>query len=269
MSRILVTIIEYMTGRLWMELSYSQCMRNHDIDLQQDPEHPFFETALKTLKVSTEIASGSIENIPETGALIVVANHPFGIIDGLILNQIMRARRKDYYVLTNEVLLKAERMIPYLLPIDDTETAAGTVKNQKSIMQSMKHIKNGGALCIFPAGRMARPQGWFSPYQDLDWKELVSHFVTRVKESETGKTPTVLPIFFEGENSNFFRFAAVTKFYTLTRSLVINECKNKVGKTIRVHIGKPIEPENIPQNLSYLELAQWLREKTIALGTHS
>ena len=133
-TKILITVIEYLTGRLWMEYNYDQCMKKHDEDTKIQPDYPFFTTALRHMQVNVEIVGGKLENIPESGPLVVVANHPFGIVDGLILNQLMHERRKDYYILTNEVLLKADRMVPYLLPIDDSETAVGMDKNKKSIL---------------------------------------------------------------------------------------------------------------------------------------
>lgn len=267
LARLLVTCIEYMTGRLWMEYSYTKCLQEHDKDLLKDPNTPFFESVLRFLNIDTEIASGALENIPTDKPLIVVANHPFGIVDGLILNALMHARRKDYFVLTNEVLFKAERMVPFLLPIDDTETAAGTEKNKKSILNTMRHLRDGGAICLFPSGRMARPTSWNGPFEDLDWQELVAHLVTRVKTKETDDAPYILPIFFEGANSTLFRLSTILKWYTLTRSLVINECKNKCDKTIRVHIGDLITPDDLPRDKDNLALAAWLREKTLALGS--
>lgn len=264
-ARVLVMMLEYMTGRIWMEYTYDKCMKSHDKDVAQKPEFPFFSTSLRELKVKAEVKGGSLENIPAEGPIVVVANHPFGIIDGLLLNQLMYDRRKDYYILTNQVLLKAERMVPYLIPIDDSETKEGTAINKTSILKSMKHLRNGGAICVFPAGRLARPKGWKAPFEDLEWQELTAHFVKNVKAAETGETPTIVPIFFEGENSRLFRIAAMLKFFTITRSLVIHECMNKVGKTIGVHIGKPIKPADIPKDLTHLDLAAWMREQTLAL----
>lgn len=268
-ARILVTMLEYMTGRVWMEYIYDKCMKSHDKDVAQKPEFPFFSTSLKELNVKTDIKSGSLDNIPAEGPIVVVANHPFGIVDGLLLNQLMYERRKDYYILTNQVLLKAERMVPYLIPIDDSGTNESTAINKSSILKSMKHLRKGGAICVFPAGRLARPKGWKAPFEDLEWQELTAHFVKNVKDATTGETPTIVPIFFEGENSVLFRMAAMLKFFTVTRSLVIHECMNKVGKTIGVHIGEPIKPSEIPTEESHLKLAAWMRARTLALPKRS
>lgn len=249
-----------------MERNYHKALKKHDRELAQEPERPFFETALEHMKVRAKITKGAVENIPESGPIVVVANHPFGIVDGLILNQLMHSRRKDYYILTNEVLLKADRMVQWLLPIDDSETAEGTAKNRSSILKSMHHLKSGGALCVFPAGRLARPLSWFGPFEDRPWQPLTAHFLTRIKASEKSPAPTLVPIYFEGNNSILFRIAAMFKMFTITRSLVIHECMNKQNKEIGVRIGRPIKPDSIPQGLSHDALAAWMRDQTLALG---
>lgn len=253
-----------------MEFTYRKIMKLHDQDIKKDKAHPFFTTSLKHLNVDIEIASGSVENIPKDEAIVVVANHPFGIVDGLILNQLMHDRRpEEYTILTNQVLLKAERMVPYLTPIDDTETPEGMAINKKSIFHAMRMLKNNEAVCVFPAGRLARPRGWSEPFEDLEWQELTSHFVTKVKSRATGKAPKIIPIFFEGENSGLFRLAALLGWFTITRSLVINECRNKQNSAIQVHIGAPIEPEDVPEGLTPIEISAWMREQTLALGKKS
>jgi putative hemolysin len=265
-TRALVSTLEYLTGRLWIEYNYDQCIKKHDIDIAKNPDHPIFTTALDHMKIKIEIASGALENIPATGSLIVVANHPFGIVDGFIMNQLLFQRRKDFYILTNQVLLKSDRITPFLLPIDDSETPEAVDTNKKTIFKSLKHLKGGGTIGIFPAGRLARPKGLFKPFEDLDWQALLSYLITKSDNKETGQHPTILPLFFEGENSFLFRLAAMAKMFTLTRSLVLNECRNKAGKTIKVHIGQPITLNATQLQQSHLELANNLREKTLALG---
>lgn len=259
LTRMAIAGIEYMTGRLTLIREYGHVLQLHD----QSPDKPFFDHAIDRLNVTVDYPLNGPDIIPRTGSLLVVCNHPFGILDGLLINHILYKARPDYKILTNEVLLKAERMRDWLIAVDDSNTPEGRSKNKAAIRESMTLLKHGGCICIFPAGRLARPQSWSAKPTEWEWKPLVGHLALKAGPLH------ILPVYFEGENSALFKAASYTKQFTVTRSLVIHELLNKRSANIHVRIGNPFPAQDIVSfsHAADAETASlYLRQKTLELA---
>jgi len=256
-TRALIASLEYMTGRLTLEKEYKDVMHKHE----NNPDKPFFDHALEKLNIDISYPLLAPSDIPLDCPLLVVANHPFGILDGLIMNHMLYQARQDYKILTNEVLTRAEPVRPWLISIDDGTTPEAKRKNKNAIRETKDILKNNGCISVFPAGRLARPHKWGEDCQDWDWQPLVGHLALKTK---TEKPMMILPIFFEGENSMIFKLAALAKQFTITRSLVIYELINKRQSKVSVKIGAPFPATDIIFDTAE-NATRALRKKTLSL----
>ena len=119
-----------------------------------NPEY-FWSDALDRLRIKLDVrqdsSNGVLASIPSTGRVVAIANHPYGVIDGIALCSIMAEARQDYKIITHRVLRQAPAVMDKILPIDFDETEAALKTNLESRRQALKHLKHGGAIIIFPA----------------------------------------------------------------------------------------------------------------------
>ena len=112
----------------------------------------------------------SLENIPSKGPVIVVCNHPFGLLDGLIVAAIIANIRKDYKILINEEITQIDLIEKYLIPIKFSEIIDDIKKNIKSKKSAINFINNGGSLILFPSGEVATSSFIFDKPKERKWK---------------------------------------------------------------------------------------------------
>ena len=188
-KRAFISSLEYLTGRLSLEKAYKAVHNKYEAN----PQKPFFDYALEGLNIDIHYTMNKPQDIPADCPLIVVANHPFGILDGLLMNHILFKSRNDFKILTNEVLTKAKPMVPWLIAIDDSKSAEGTRKNNRAIREAMEMLRDGKCISIFPAGRLARPRKWGESCKDWDWQPLAGHFILKTKP-RGDKPLMILPV---------------------------------------------------------------------------
>jgi len=208
------------------------------------------------LELYLDIDHQQIEKIPSEGPVILVANHPFGVVDGLILGYILAQRRSDFKIVVHEALTREEMMKPYVLPIDFRESKEALKTNIQTRKECISKLLNGESIAIFPSGSVSTtPKITDKVAQDLEWKRFTAKILVQSKA-------TVVPIFFHGQNSPIFQVASHIN-QNIRYALLLREVKNKVGKTIKVDVHNPIPFEDIPQNLKRQELLDYLKRKTL------
>ena len=245
LKRMLIRAIEKMTGQPYLKYLYDE-NRAHPT-----PGESFWTTALRMLEVNVVCNREALARLPETGALAVVANHPFGVLDGLIISYLISFVRNDFLVLTNSVLYQAEEIRPNLLPIDFSETKEALETNIKSRAKAKAHIMEGGCLVIFPAGGASTaPKPWSREAIDAEWKTLTARLISAAKAP-------VVPIYFAGQNSRLFQIASHISL-TLRLSLFFKEVYDKIGSDIHVRIGSLI-PFSALEGLNRKEFMDHLR----------
>jgi putative hemolysin len=189
---------------------------------------------------------------------VIVANHPFGVLDGLIISYLIDKVRQDFLVLTNAVLYQADEIKSHLLPIDFAETKEALSTNLKSRSAAKEHLLGGGCLIIFPAGGASTTRKPWSRYAtDLEWKNFSARLIV------SAKCP-VVPVFFAGQNSRLFQIASHISL-TLRLSLFFKEVYDKIGSEIHLRVGDPI-PYKALASLDRNELMEYLRRKTYVLA---
>jgi len=198
------------------------------------PGESFFEAALRLLALGIDFDRERLDAVPKEGPVIFVANHPFGVVDGIIACVLAGRVRPDFKILINAVLTQPPEMEGYSLPIDFRETPEALQTNLRARAEARKHLASGGALLLFPGGTVSTRASLVSgaPAGDPAWKPFVAQLVQR-------SGATVVPFYFEGENS--WAFHAVSHVSaTLRLGLLFREVHARMGKTMPVKIGEPI-----------------------------
>src|SRR6056300_1458315 len=142
------------------------------------PPQNFWSDALRRLDISIDLTRSYVDgiaaSIPATGQVLVIANHPYGVIDGLVLCALMAEVRQDYKIITHRVLRQAPAVMDKILPIDFDETEVALKTNLVSRRQALKHLESGGAIIIFPAGAISLLRNIAGVASDAPWKSFVA-----------------------------------------------------------------------------------------------
>ncbi len=254
LQRTTIRAIEKMTGQIKIWNLYREYT-------QEDPSsrENFWESAVRKLDINVNYDNAALEGIPKTGALVVVANHPYGVLDGLIITQLMKRVRPDFKVLTNSVLCKAPEAADDLLPIDFAETPEALALNLATRKKSREILKNGGCIVVFPAGGVSTIPTWKDKVaQDTSWQPFTGRLI---QESRA----TVVPFFFEGQNSRLFQWVSLFS-PTLRLAMLLKEVADKIGSKVGLVIGAPILFSDLDHIKDKDALVQHLRERTYAIG---
>ncbi|MGC6484411.1 MAG: lysophospholipid acyltransferase family protein [Candidatus Puniceispirillales bacterium] len=252
-SNALIRGIEKVTGQPRIKKLY--------VDYVNDdrPNHLFWQDAVDRLSLRVNVNFDSGAYIPETGRLLVIANHPFGVIDGLILCSEISKVRQDYKIITHQVLRQAPAVMDQILPINFEETEEALHTNMQTRKDAVKQIKGGGALILFPSGAISRAPKVIGQAEDSTWKT----FAAKLAQIED---TTILPVFFTGQNS--LSYMAARKFsQTLGYSLMFREIVRRIGSRVDVTIRKPVTTRDLAQFSSRNEVTAFLRSLTY--GDHS
>lgn len=254
-KKALVNSIELLSGRRRLEKLYHSALAG----LDGQHYHSVWEAALAALQVRLEYDTERLAAIPRSGPLIFIANHPYGVLDGLALCYLASLTRgRDFRIMLISALCREERIADYVLPIDFSGTEEATRTNIATKHKAAELLRNGGALVIFPGGGISTAQGPFGQVIDLEWKLFTAKLVQTTHA-------TVAPIFFHGQNGRLFQM--VSQFsLTLRLALIIRELNHQVAQTLKITIGAPIRYEELAAISSRQALIEHLRRTTYALG---
>ncbi len=220
---------------------------------------PFWPKAIRAMGIDILTPPDEIALIPKTGPLVVVANHPSGLVDGMVMAEIVCRVRPDFKILTRSLLTGIpeveEFMIPVPFPHEDNSRELGLEMREKT----MAHLKAGGAIILFPAGKVAHSERFFGPAVEAEWNVFTHKMIQK-------SGATILPMHFTGQNSRAYLIANKLSA-TLRQSLLLHEIKRGLFKPQRPYIGAPIPAsvlkgwEGNPRGF-----LAWLRDHTLSLG---
>jgi putative hemolysin len=253
-KRGLIRLVEKATGQPVLKRLY---IENKNFPR---PFETFFAAAVRSLALDVVYDEAALARIPREGATVFVANHPYGVLDGIVVSWLVQKVRPDFVVLTNAVLLRAEEVRDYVLPIDFSDTPEAREINVKSRAAARAQLEKGGAVVIFPAGGVSTAPDRLGrrPAIDAPWQPFAAQLVQRARA-------TVVPIWFGGQNSRLFQIASHISL-TLRLSLLFHEVKHRMGTTLAVGIGLPIAFDEISRIKDRQALADELRARTYALA---
>ena len=254
-SNACIRIIERLTGQRLIKRLYL------DYVDENRPDELFWQDALKRLKIRLSIKKEDGATIPEKGRLLIIANHPFGVIDGVALCAMVSEVRSDYRILTHRVLRQAPSVMDNILPIDFDEDEKALRNNLKTRKDAVTHLKDGGAVIIFPAGAISLAPRVVDKAIDTEWKKFVA------KMASVPDT-TVVPFYFEGKNSVLFQIARRIS-QTLGYSLMFREIKRRMGTILPVIMRKPISSDQLAQFDDRGKMTDYLRRATYGVKNDS
>lgn len=219
---------------------------------------PFWPKALRQMGIAIQTPEAEIAHIPAEGPVVVVANHPHGLVDGMVLAEMVNRVRSDFRILTRSLLTGipeiAEFMIPVPFPHEENAREAGLEMRQ----QAMDHLKRGGVIILFPAGKVASSEGFFGPAVEAEWNPFTHKMIMR-------SGATVVPVRFTGQNTRAYQIANKVSA-TLRQGLLLYEIKKALFKPQRPIIGAPLAPEDMKQwQGNPRGFLAWLREHTLSL----
>jgi putative hemolysin len=252
-KRLVIQAIERMSGQPELKRMYLDNQKN------PVPGETFWDASIRKLQLKVDYNQEGLGEIPATGPVIVVANHPFGVLDGLVICWLVSRVRKDFKTLTNALLNRADEIKPFVLPIDFEETKAALETNIKTRAEAKALLEGGGALIIFPGGTVSTtPHLLARRAKDPEWKTFTARMIVQ------GKAP-VVPVYFAGQNSRLFQIASHVSM-TLRLSLLFKEVHDRIGSEMVLRVGKRIPYDELKAIGDRKKLMEHLRDRTYALA---
>lgn len=231
-GRALIRLLENATGRPRV------IARAAGYEAAMAAGQSFWHVMPEKFGLRLEVTSGSLTSVPGSGPLVMIANHPYGILDGLMMGNLLDALRGDFRILANSVFVKAPDLRRVILPISFDETPEAVALNLQTRRTALDYLTGGGAIGIFPGGTVSTAATPFRARpMDPGWRNFTAKLIQR-------SGATVVPLFFEGENSRLFQIASHLH-YTLRLGLLIKEFRARMDRPVRVAIGQPIPPDRL------------------------
>lgn len=252
-GRALIRALENVTGRRKL------IARAAGYEVEVAKGRSFWQVIPERYGLSLDIVGGSLANIPANGPLVLIANHPYGILDGLMMGHLLDAMRGDFRILANSVFRRAEALNRVLLPISFDETKEAIKLNLETRATSLNYLANGGAIGVFPGGTVSTSAKPFSRPMDPSWRNFTAKMIAK-------SGATVVPVYFEGHNSRLFQIASRVHS-NLRLALLLKEFKSRMDEPVRVVIGEPIAATALaPLKSDPTAMMEFLRASTYQLS---
>ena len=218
--------------------------------------HEFADHLIENMGITIDVSPEQLENIPKEGGFVMVSNHPFGGIEGVMLLSAIAKVRPDFKVMANFILSHIPNLKECFFAVNPFEKNPEWKSSVGGIKGAIQHIAAGNGLGVFPAGEVSRYHGHDYP-EDLPWSTSIARII------KNAGVP-VIPVFWDGRNSKLFY--AVDKIHPmLGTARLTKELINKHDQCFNLQIGKPILPAEIAQYENPKEMAAYLRSRSYAL----
>ena len=230
---------------------------NHLFDAAADYQgREFADHLLENMNIRIEVSPEQLENIPKEGGFVMVSNHPFGGIEGVMLLSAIAKVRPDFKLMANFILSHIPNLKECFFSVNPFEKNPEWKSSVGGIKGAVQHIAAGNGLGVFPAGEVSRYHGHDFP-EDLPWSNSIARII------KSAGVP-VIPVFWDGRNSKWFY--TVDKIHSmLGTGRLTKELINKHDKCFNLQIGKPISPAEIETYEKPADLAAYLRSRSYAL----
>jgi putative hemolysin len=221
----------------------------------------FWAQALGLMGINLLTPQSQINKIPPTGPVIIVANHPHGLVDGMILAELIGRVRQDYKILTRTLLTGVKEIEEFMIPVPFPHEIDAREKSLEMRNLAMTHLAENGLIVLFPSGVVASADTYFGPAIEAEWNPFTAKMITKSGAS-------VVPVYFPGQNSRPYQIASKISA-TVRQGLLLHEVIHACNKPQAPIVGDVINQEKI-QEFSHKprQLVAWLREHTLALQQH-
>ncbi len=225
---------------------------------QQSPEGFRLESLLSQMNIQMRVSDADQARIPKTGPVVVVANHPYGVLDGAILTVLLTRMRPDVKVLTNFLLGDIPELQEHCIFVDPFQTDRSVDLNRRAMREALAWLRQGRVLAIFPAGEVSHWQGPSPHIADPEWSDTAVRLIRK-----TGAT--TLPVYFCGHNSVGFQVLGMLH-PKLRSAFLLQEFIQQEGKTIEVRVGSAVPQESLQACPDDREAVEYLRWRTYLLA---
>ena len=221
---------------------------------------PFWSQALNLLGIELLTSESEISRIPKKGPVVIVANHPHGLVDGMVLAELIGSVRTDYKILTRSLLTGVKQIDQFMIPVPFDHEENALQKSLEMRRVAMKHLENDGVLVLFPSGKVASSDTILGSVVEGEWSPFTAKLIQK-------SNADVLPIFFPGSNSRMYQIANQISA-TLRQGLLIYEVVHAMNKPQKPVVGNLIKQDEISSwRRDPRGFMRWLRDTTIALGS--
>jgi len=254
LRRNTIKTIEWCTGKIHIIRMIREFERRG-----KAPGLGFWRSALDVMGIDLTTPQEQIDRIPKTGPVVVVANHPHGMVDGMVMADLLGRARPDYRILTRAFLTDIDEDAgQFLIPVPFPHEEDAQAKMVEMRRKAMAHLKDGGLVAVFPSGVVASANSLFGPMIEDEWNLFTAKMI-RVSGAR------VVPLFFPGANSRWYQMACQVSA-TLRQSLLIHEIVRSCGKPMKPVVGHPFDPDEVKERLKDQRgCMDWMREETLGL----
>ena len=246
-QRILIRAIERVSGQPDLKRIY-QAYQAQDLPLEQ-----FWPELIQRLYLKLAVHRETQDaQIPKTGPLVVVANHPYGVLDGMAICWLVAQTRPDFKILINNVLCRAPEIAACALPVDFDPTREALETNLASRRRALEILKDDGVVIVFPSGAISTTPNLFTrKAEEIEWAPLVGQLIRK-------SGARVVPVFFAGQNSAWFQTASHISQH-LRVAFIFHEVRRRMGTQLNMVVGKPLVFEDLQAHLPPKNLARHLQ----------
>jgi putative hemolysin len=219
----------------------------------------FWRAALDVMGIDLLTPQEQLDRIPRKGPVIVVANHPHGMVDGMIFADLIGRVRPDYRILTRSLLTVIDEVAgSYMIPVPFPHDPDAQRKGVEMRAKAMAHLKEGGVVALFPSGGVAASETWFGPAVEAEWNVFTAKLIRR-------SGATVVPMRFPGQNSRAYQIA--NKLSPMLRQgLLLHEIVHALNKPQSPVVGHPLTQADMEAKFDDPRgFMAWLREHTLSL----
>lgn len=249
----IIRVMEWLTGKARLLFLIRKFERQGVVAGQG-----FWAPALNMMGIDLLTPDEEIRSIPAEGPVIIVANHPHGLIDGMVLAELVGRVREDYKILTRSLLTGVEEISQFMIPVAFPHEEGAVRKNLEMRKRAMAHLADGGVVVLFPSGVVASSETVFGPAVEAEWNPFTAKMIQR-------SGATVVPIRFSGQNSRWYQMANRIS-PTIRQGLLLHEVVHALNKPQRPIVGAPIGADEMAEwSDNPRGFMDWLRERTLGL----
>lgn len=254
-QRITIQTIEHLTGKLRL---LRKIRRFEAMGVPHG--QAFWKQALDVMGIELKTPQEQIDRIPKDGPLIITSNHPHGLVDGMVLAELIGRVRTDYKILTRSLLTGITEIDHFMIPVPFPHEEDALEKNLVMRKDAMNHLKGGGVVILFPSGVVGASKTAFGPVVEEQWNPFTAKMIQRSQAK-------VLPVYFPGGNSRWYQVANQIS-PTLRQSLLLFEVVKALNKPQTPVVGQLIDrPEIKDWADNPRGFVSWLRDETLKLGS--